>query len=671
MANPVNAPKRVEHTLDDPNNVDTMKERVGSNPAEMRKNSPKFSNGMDDTNTVDYALATSKVVNRCGDQALVSARSNASSVEFDIAEQLKQLNVNTSPTLSNASGTVSIPAGSETGSAAYVVVSREINRHVHVKPVESNMMIRRGYSDDVHNMMKKVGHRLVKTQSHSSARGVSSTTDYGHVYLNIYDLEAVNRVVNVVAGTFGAGAYHAGVEIYGNEYNFGYTPQGGSGIVQSHPRFHASHKYRKSIDLGRTRYSPREVIEIIEMMKPLWLGSSYDILKKNCLNFADAFCKRLGVGGIPTWVMGLQNKINWTRDSLQSGAAKIKQIDEAVGISRAFGSLSRKLTGCVTWLCLAVGSTMADAVQALLNECCYYKLLGLEFDATSEDIRRRYRERALSFHPDKRPPEEREDCKTLFQKIQQAYECLSNEETEFDIWFYFGPCYNGFDESKPNNFFEVYCKCFSQIAELEKEELQYEPSKELDEFPGFGTSQSTAKEVNEFYMFWQNFVTIRTFLCENAWDIEGRMHRRFLERRAKKENSKIRKEFNDNVRNLTNMVKNLDPRMARFKEEQMELKVQKELDKIKVQQRLEEMKDIVKAEIANNMKEQIDEIEQQRELLQQRDGSRVFASHYEEEKPQPEKKYVTCEVCNKVFGSQNQLMNHTRSKQHIKNIKGK
>ncbi|GFE53875.1 hypothetical protein protein [Babesia ovis] len=336
---------------------------------------------------------------------------------------------------------------------------------------------------------------------------------------------------------------------------------------------------------------------------------------------------------------------------------------------------------------------MADTVQALLDECCYYKLLGLEFDATNEDIRRKYRERALAFHPDKRPPEERDHCKTIFQKIQQAYECLSNEETkrwydknrhlilkskrtegktEFDIWFYFGPCYTGFDESRPNNFFEVYRKCFSEIAKLEQEELEHESSAELDEFPVFGTSQSNSKEVNEFYVFWQNFVTIRTFIYDDVWEIEGRINRRFLERRTKKENSKLKKEFNDNVRNLANLVKNIDPRVQRFKEQQNEIKVQKELDRLRLQQKIEEMKHIVKEKIMNSMKETINDIEQQKELLRKENGSRVFASHYEDEEEKDEEKtFFACQACNKVFGSNNQLANHLRSKQHIKNTKHK
>ncbi|KAK1939749.1 hypothetical protein X943_002908 [Babesia divergens] len=297
------------------------------------------------TSNVDLSATTIKVVKASGNGSTRKYHEERSSRPFRFVEPLDRSNMAVSTTGQITSGGITITGVPLTAAASYVMVSGDMSSTVDARRVDNTRIIRRGFSDDISNMMKRSGNRLVKTQSNNSARSSQTPAEYGHVYLNIYDLEAVNKVVNVVAGTFGAGAYHAGVEIYGHEYNFGYTPQGGTGIVRSYPRFHASHKYRKSIDLGKTKYSPREVLEIVDRLKPLWLGSSYDILKKNCLNFADAFCKELDLGGIPPWVMGLQNKINWTRESLQSGAAKLRQLDEAVGISRAFGSLSRKLTG--------------------------------------------------------------------------------------------------------------------------------------------------------------------------------------------------------------------------------------------------------------------------------------------------------------------------------------
>ncbi|KAK1441850.1 PPPDE peptidase domain superfamily protein [Babesia gibsoni] len=275
---------------------------------------------------------------------LTSAQREPVTINTNLASQLNKIGAMGAMHALNKSNTITVGRTSITGSGSYVMLSRDLPTANTRRHGDTKMMVRRGYSDDICNMMKREGNRLIKTRSNNTPRGDPTPAEYGHVYLNVYDLEAVNKMVNVVAGTLGAGAYHAGVEIYGHEYNFGYTPAG-SGVIQSYPRFHASHKYRKSIDLGKTKYSPREVLEIVERLKPLWPGTSYDILKRNCLNFADALCQELGVGAMPPWVMGLQNKINWTRESLQSGAAKLKQFDEAVGISRAIGSLSRRLTG--------------------------------------------------------------------------------------------------------------------------------------------------------------------------------------------------------------------------------------------------------------------------------------------------------------------------------------
>lgn len=33
-----------------------------------------------------------------------------------------------------------------------------------------------------------------------------------------------------------------------------------------------------------------------------WVGSSYDLVNRNCCHFADSFARKLGVGGIPDWI---------------------------------------------------------------------------------------------------------------------------------------------------------------------------------------------------------------------------------------------------------------------------------------------------------------------------------------------------------------------------------
>jgi DnaJ-class molecular chaperone len=56
----------------------------------------------------------------------------------------------------------------------------------------------------------------------------------------------------------------------------------------------------------------------------------------------------------------------------------------------------------------------------------YYKVLGLNRDATAEDIKKHYRKLSMKYHPD-RNPENKEECERQFKCIGEAYEVLSDE----------------------------------------------------------------------------------------------------------------------------------------------------------------------------------------------------------------------------------------------------
>jgi len=55
----------------------------------------------------------------------------------------------------------------------------------------------------------------------------------------------------------------------------------------------------------------------------------------------------------------------------------------------------------------------------------YYKVLGVERDASLDDIKKAYRKMALKYHPDKNPDPSAADT---FKQVAEAYEVLSNEE---------------------------------------------------------------------------------------------------------------------------------------------------------------------------------------------------------------------------------------------------
>ena len=55
----------------------------------------------------------------------------------------------------------------------------------------------------------------------------------------------------------------------------------------------------------------------------------------------------------------------------------------------------------------------------------YYKILGIDADASSDDIKKAYRKLALKWHPDKNP-DNSEKSKARFQEISEAYGTLSD-----------------------------------------------------------------------------------------------------------------------------------------------------------------------------------------------------------------------------------------------------
>ncbi len=58
----------------------------------------------------------------------------------------------------------------------------------------------------------------------------------------------------------------------------------------------------------------------------------------------------------------------------------------------------------------------------------YYKILGVDRNATEKDIRDAYRKLARKYHPDVQPPEKKEEAEKKFKQIGEAYEVLKDSE---------------------------------------------------------------------------------------------------------------------------------------------------------------------------------------------------------------------------------------------------
>ncbi|KAJ8613228.1 hypothetical protein CTAYLR_004519 [Chrysophaeum taylorii] len=134
------------------------------------------------------------------------------------------------------------------------------------------------------------------------------------VRLNVYDLadigvcidlsEALSSLNKRTLGMWEVGIFHAGVEISGVEYSFGYCEYG-TGVYACEPRQAGGATFRTSIKMGRARYTARMVEARLAAMAATWSGASYSLIHKNCCHFCDALCESLGVGNAPAWVNGL------------------------------------------------------------------------------------------------------------------------------------------------------------------------------------------------------------------------------------------------------------------------------------------------------------------------------------------------------------------------------
>lgn len=137
--------------------------------------------------------------------------------------------------------------------------------------------------------------------------GVRLDTEYeyepGTVVLNVYDATQMRIVgaFNGVSFWLGAGAFHVGVEVQRQEWSFGRS-SGGSGVSYVRPKKHPLHRFRKAVSLGATRMSRVQVANLLLDLSGSWLGADYDILNKNCVHFAQAFCVLLGAEAVPLWV---------------------------------------------------------------------------------------------------------------------------------------------------------------------------------------------------------------------------------------------------------------------------------------------------------------------------------------------------------------------------------
>ncbi|KAL2134583.1 hypothetical protein VTI74DRAFT_11405 [Chaetomium olivicolor] len=208
----------------------------------------------------------------------------------------------------------------------------------------------------------------------------------------------------------------------------------------------------------------------------------------------------------------------------------------------------------------------------------HYKVLGLSkyrYKATEEQIKRAHRKKVLKHHPDKKAAAGRTDDDNFFKCIQKATEILLDpvKRRQFDS------VDEEADVEPPTkkqlakgNYYKLWGAVFKAEARFSKNHP----------VPHFGDENSTKEEVENFYNFWYNFDSWRSFeyLDEDVPDDnENRDQKRHMERKNANARKKKKAEDNARLRKLLDDCSAGDERIKRFRQEANAAKNKKRLER--------------------------------------------------------------------------------------------
>jgi len=211
----------------------------------------------------------------------------------------------------------------------------------------------------------------------------------------------------------------------------------------------------------------------------------------------------------------------------------------------------------------------------LVRDCNLYEILGVSQSCTADDIKKSYRKLVLEKHPDKLAESERENGRTDFLKIQEAFEVLSLDRNRrmYDSSL---PFDDMIPSAEDGDFFEIFSQAFENNSRWSV----------VRPVPSLGTLESSKNMIDKFYDFWYSFESWRDFSHHDEFDLshaESRDERRWME----VQNGRIRKkkiqEESSRIRKLVDTAFKADPRIRAFKQAEMdaivEQKRQRQLEK--------------------------------------------------------------------------------------------
>ncbi|KAI1327049.1 DnaJ domain-containing protein [Xylariaceae sp. FL0255] len=208
----------------------------------------------------------------------------------------------------------------------------------------------------------------------------------------------------------------------------------------------------------------------------------------------------------------------------------------------------------------------------------HYQVLGLSkyrYKATEDQIKRAHRKKVLKHHPDKKAAQGSTEDDNFFKCIQKAVEVLLDpvKRRQFD----------SVDEkadvdppSKKEAQKGNYLKLWGRVFKAEARFSNNQP------VPLLGDDKSTKEDVDNFYNFWYNFDSWRSFeyLDEDVPDDnENRDQKRHTERKNANARKKKKAEDNARLRKLLDDCSAGDERIKKFRQEANAAKNKKKFEK--------------------------------------------------------------------------------------------
>ena len=133
------------------------------------------------------------------------------------------------------------------------------------------------------------------------------------VYLNVYDLTNVGgtdltgtlaSLNRTLMRSWDVGLFHAGVEVAGVEYSYGFCEEG-TGVYSCTPKDSPGYHFRTTVEMGNCVLTRTQINQVLSKMVKEYTGPSYSTLSRNCCTFTNELCVGLRVGEIPPWINNL------------------------------------------------------------------------------------------------------------------------------------------------------------------------------------------------------------------------------------------------------------------------------------------------------------------------------------------------------------------------------